>query len=395
VDPAAVTSTSTGDHWHTTDPGGFSSGGAGGHNHIYYDAYFAENGQGSLGNNQQYGTSANSDNDNSFRWRTSANTNSYYPADIYTSWVGDHTHWIDVPSTWSSTNGAHAHNVDVASTTSSTDGSHTHSVDVAATTSSSDGNHTHTISGGDTETRPVNTSVVWCLKVKSTSTSGAVTLNAGATSAANGLTLTNNAVELGGSLSKATTIQSGGNALILGGSAQLGVGKTPSQAVDVNGNIAASGNITATGTIRSAAAGSILNMVVLNETELGTTSGTSISSNSETNVATYTYTPVSSSSTILVEFDGHYGVNGTTSNGDDEFRCQVKIGGTSVQSKWQTWRSGGAADTRSGTLFPIMGKANNSGTTGVSIAIVISRATGDDTVTVNGDMTLKITEIAR
>jgi hypothetical protein len=395
VDPAAVTSTSTGDHWHTTDPSGFSSGGAGGHDHTYNDAYFAENGQGTVGGNGQFGTSANTDWDNSFRWRTSNNGNSGSPSSIWTSWVGDHTHWIDVPSTGSSTTGAHTHSVDVASTTSNNSAAHTHTVDVAATTSTSNGDHTHTITGGDSETRPLNTSVVWCLKVKSTSTSGAIAIYSGATSATNGLTLANNAVELGGTLTKTTTIQSGGNALILGGSAQLGVGKTPSQAVDVNGNIAASGNITATGTIRSAAAGSILNMVVLNETELGTTSGASISSNTETNVATYTYTPVSSSSTILVEFDGHYGVNGTTSNGDDEFRCQVKIGGTSVQSKWQTWRSGGAADTRSGTLFPIMGKASNSGTTGASIAIVISRTTGDDTVTVNGDMTLKITEIAR
>lgn len=43
--------------------------------------------------------------------------------------------------------------------------------------STSDNTHTHTLSGGDTETRPINTSVIWCLKVKPTSTSGNITIN--------------------------------------------------------------------------------------------------------------------------------------------------------------------------------------------------------------------------
>ena len=44
----------------------------------------------------------------------------------------------------------------------------------------SDDTHTHTItSGGDTETRPINTSVIWCLKVKPTMTAGNITINTG------------------------------------------------------------------------------------------------------------------------------------------------------------------------------------------------------------------------
>lgn len=38
--------------------------------------------------------------------------------------------------------------------------------------------HTHTItSGGDAETRPINTSVIWCIKVKPTSTTGNIIIN--------------------------------------------------------------------------------------------------------------------------------------------------------------------------------------------------------------------------
>lgn len=45
------------------------------------------------------------------------------------------------------------------------------------TVTTSDDTHTHNISGGDSETRPINTSVIWCLKVKPTSTTGNITIN--------------------------------------------------------------------------------------------------------------------------------------------------------------------------------------------------------------------------
>lgn len=55
---------------------------------------------------------------------------------------------------------------------------HTHDVNIPAFNSGSNGSHSHDINGGgDAETRPVNTSVVWCLKAKPTSTSGTLTVN--------------------------------------------------------------------------------------------------------------------------------------------------------------------------------------------------------------------------
>jgi hypothetical protein len=45
-----------------------------------------------------------------------------------------------------------------------------------------DDTHTHAFSGGDAETRPNNSSVIWCIKVKPTNTTGNITINNGITS---------------------------------------------------------------------------------------------------------------------------------------------------------------------------------------------------------------------
>ena len=55
-------------------------------------------------------------------------------------------------------------------------GAHAHTLDIGVFSSSSVADHNHTISGGDAETRPINTSVIWCMKVKPTSTSGQLTI---------------------------------------------------------------------------------------------------------------------------------------------------------------------------------------------------------------------------
>lgn len=63
------------------------------HSHTYSDAYFAENRGESdrVGNNSRFGTGANTDNDNSFIWRTNDNSNSVSKSDIYTS-SNSHSH---------------------------------------------------------------------------------------------------------------------------------------------------------------------------------------------------------------------------------------------------------------------------------------------------------------
>ncbi len=185
------------------------------------------------------------------------------------STAGAHVHSVDPPSTGTSTDGAHAHtlhrrgnedagaydpgngrwwegscattdrSIGYNAVSTSNTGAHTHTIDIAAFNSASNGDHTHTISGGDAETRPINTSIVWCLKVKPTAAAGNITINnvTGITSASNGLTGTPSNVKLGGTLSENTTIANGGNSLSVTGTGSVGIGiSSPSSnaALDVS-----------------------------------------------------------------------------------------------------------------------------------------------------------------
>jgi len=69
----------------------------GSHNHTYNDAYFAEYSAGG----GIYGTSAATDTDNAFRWRTAAGGYSSSPQDINTSTNGSHNHTFTTASTGS------------------------------------------------------------------------------------------------------------------------------------------------------------------------------------------------------------------------------------------------------------------------------------------------------
>lgn len=70
--------------------------------------------------------------------------------------------------------------------------------DVTLNTSSSNNTnnntHTHTISGGDSETRPINTSIIWCLKVKPTMTAGDIIINTGSTTTTVSNSIVNNQI---------------------------------------------------------------------------------------------------------------------------------------------------------------------------------------------------------
>lgn len=82
-----------------------TTGNSGNHNHTYQDAYFAEFG-GHKPNGSVYGTSANTDTDNGFIYRTANGSWSTSPADLGTSSNGEHSHNF----TTASTGGGGAHN---------------------------------------------------------------------------------------------------------------------------------------------------------------------------------------------------------------------------------------------------------------------------------------------
>ena len=197
-----------------------------------------------------------------------------------TAAAGGHTHSIDPPSTATTTDGNHQHNMWYQNDdwngccggnqsleddggnwyTRQTDwaGSHNHGVDIAAFNSSGVSDHTHTLSGGDAETRPINTSVVWCIKVRPTGTSNNVTIlnqPASVSSAVNGLTISGTTIGLGGTLNQATTIAQAGYDLGFTGG-EVGIGTaTPANKLEVNSGASGASGVRLTQVINAAQLG--------------------------------------------------------------------------------------------------------------------------------------------
>jgi hypothetical protein len=123
--------------------------------------------------------------------------------------------------------------------------------------------------------------------------------------------------------------------------------------------------------------------------------------------ATYSYTPESASSQIIIDFFAKYSVDGNSSGSEgvensvrtDSFISKIDINGTTVTTAYQQWLGGNNYGTgsRSGTIFPLMGAYTNSTTDSKLITISISRFSGDDSVSINQDegVWLRITEIGR
>ena len=114
-------------------------------------------------------------------------------------------------------------------------------------------------------------------------------------------------------------------------------------------------------------------------------------------VATYTYTPKSANSKIIVEYGNLYEITGDSGNGLDKFQSTITIGGTMVAKRQQQFPNAAGSGTRGSTLFPICGGIDNAALTPRVINITITRVNGDDTVRFYGafyDAFMKITEIA-
>ena len=158
--------------------------------------------------------------------------------------------------------------------------------------------------------------------------------------------------------------------------------------ISADGDISAGGNITADGFIRGSALGQHLN------TSFWTFSSGNVTNNSGTytNVASVSYTPVSASSHLLIEYHTPYTVSGSEA---DTWRSRITIGGSEITYRTQVWVATLGQDVRSSVLFPIAMKASNSVTTALTINISVARISGDDTLTVDtNNAFLKISEFA-
>ncbi len=107
----------------------------------------------------------------------------------------------------------------------------------------------------------------------------------------------------------------------------VGIGTSnPSEKLEVSGNVKASGSII------GAAAGSTIKTTILSSSELVNGSSTLINSTTATTIATYSYTPISNSSYIIIEYNTSYRISGY---GQDTFASQIDVEGTLISKGFQ------------------------------------------------------------
>lgn len=160
-------------------------------------------------------------------------------------------------------------------------------------------------------------------------------------------------------------------------------------AIDTTGNAVFSGFVKA----NAWRAGQVVNDVILSNTEVTISTTTIATSNADTDFLTYSYTPLSSTSYLVIHYHlASYDYTGGT--GNDSYFSRIKVDGTEITYAYQSTVNG----FRTGVLFPLMGRYTNSNTTAKSIVVAARRNSADDSITIVNSATsmwLRITEIAR
>jgi hypothetical protein len=183
----------------------------------------------------------------------------------------------------------------------------------------------------------------------------------------------------------------------------VGIGTTsPSYPLQVNGNVYVNGTITSTDSITSTKSGTVLCCKVWTHNINGVNKQfTTFSGTSQSTFAWVYYTPVSSSSYIIIECDFYYFVDGY-SNDNVFVRLHTNTSNVTnytsfISLKEQVWMNGAGGGTRSSVLFPIYGAYSNSSTTPRYFYISISAGSLNDIMyfSNNNNDFIKITEIAQ
>ena len=146
-----------------------------------------------------------------------------------------------------------------------------------------------------------------------------------------------------------------------------------------------------------ASAGSVLKDTMLSNSEVTVVSTTIAATGSNVDFITYSYTPVSSSSYLIIHIHiSKYEQSGTT---DDSWFSVLRVDGAEIAYGWQKVNDdANGTSGRSGVLFPLTGRYTNSSTSAKTISVAARRDTADDSITINNSSTgiwLRITEVAR
>ena len=167
---------------------------------------------------------------------------------------------------------------------------------------------------------------------------------------------------------------------------------------DISGNLTVQGNVLSYGTIYASQylPGQVVNVSMMNNTQLGQTAignSTVTAGTQNYQVFTYNYTPKISTSYILIEYQTIYTVGGSN---DDALNARLRVDSVEISTTYQQWINGAGGGSRSGAIFPIVGRYTNSSLSTKTIGVYLYNNT-NDTLTVNGDNStwLKITEIGR
>jgi hypothetical protein len=155
------------------------------------------------------------------------------------------------------------------------------------------------------------------------------------------------------------------------------------------------GNLSIAGALIPSAwtAGQVIKDTMLSNTEVTVSTTTIATSSSDTDFVTYSYTPVSSNSYLIIHYHlSNFDFSGGT--GNDSYISRIKVDGGEITYSTQSTVNG----NRTGVLFPLTGRYTNSSTAAKSIVVACRRNSADDSITITNSATsmwLRITEIAR
>ena len=157
-----------------------------------------------------------------------------------------------------------------------------------------------------------------------------------------------------------------------------------------------SGNANFAGYVRGAAPGSVLKDTMLSNSEVTVISTTIAASTTSTSFITYSYTPVSSSSYLIV----HVHISKYNSSGalNDDYYSRLLVDGNEIAYGYSNYNTTSGGSGRTGSLFPLTGRYTNSSTNEKTISVAARRGTADDSLTIDNSSSaiwLRITEVAR
>lgn len=159
------------------------------------------------------------------------------------------------------------------------------------------------------------------------------------------------------------------------------------------------GNLSTTGTITPGTwtAGQVIKDTMLSNSEITVLTTTVATSTSDTDFISYSYTPVSSSSYLIIHVHvASYEAAKTGGSGLDSYFSRIKVDSNEITYGTQYTRD--TYTFRTGTLFPLTGRYTNSSTSAKSITVGVRRDSADDNITIVNSATalwMRITEVAR